>query len=153
MGEGLSETSSTMDERDVNKLEEAIGDVSAVSGDNENHVLDHSGFTTEEVIPPLESILEDLSSDDQPYDRIISAPPGRIGVTFVSYRGHAMVSNVSDDSPLNGWIFPSDIVIAIDEVPVSGMSVRDIVKLMTAKIKCSRHLRVISSHAMKHLTG
>lgn len=48
---------------------------------------------------------------DEPYHRLVSAPPGRIGVSFVEYRGHAMVAEVSEDSPLYGWVFPSDILI------------------------------------------
>ena len=88
----------------------------------------------------------------EPYHRVVSAPPGRIGVTFVDYRGHAMVSDVAHESPLSGWVFPSDILIAIDEVPVSGMRVRDIVKLLTSRKERQRALRVISSHAMNEFT-
>jgi hypothetical protein len=97
---------------------------------------------------------EDMASDDpiEPYQRVLSCPPGRIGVTFVQYRGHAMVSDVSPESPLSGWVFASDILIAIDEVPVSGMRVRDIVKLLTARKDRQRALRVISSHAMNEFT-
>lgn len=91
-------------------------------------------------------------ADEQPYHRVVSAPPGRIGVTFVQYRGHAMVSDVADDSPLSGWVFPSDILIAIDEIPVSGMRVRDIVKVLTTRKDRQRALRVISSHAMNEFT-
>jgi len=90
--------------------------------------------------------------DGQPYHRVVSAPPGRIGVTFVDYRGHAMVSDVAPESPLSGWVFPSDILIAIDEVPVSGMRVRDIIKLLTSRKERQRALRVISSHAMNEFT-
>lgn len=106
---------------------------------------------------PTYSSLNSVSSsppedDDHPYHRVVSAPPGRIGVTFVQFRGHAMVSDVAPDSPLSGWIFPSDILIAIDEVPVSGMRVRDIVKVLTARVERQRALRMISTHAMEELT-
>lgn len=63
-----------------------------------------------------------------------------------------MVSDVAATSPLYGWVFPSDILIAIDEVPVSGMRVRDIVKLLTTRNQRQRALRVISSHAMNEFT-
>ena len=99
----------------------------------------------------IEDTTSDLQEENQPYHRVVSAPPGRIGMTFVSYRGHAMISDVSKDSPLAGWVFPSDILIAIDEVPVSGMRVPDIVKLLTARKERQRALRVISSHAMTEL--
>jgi len=95
---------------------------------------------------------EGIIDEPQPYQRVLSCPPGRIGVTFVQYRGHAMVSDVAPGSPLSGWVFPSDILIAIDEVPVSGMRVRNIVKLLTARKDRQRALRVISSHAMNEFT-
>jgi hypothetical protein len=97
-------------------------------------------------------VTSDGQDDDQPYHRVVSAPPGRIGVTFVEYRGHAMVSDVAPDSPLGGWIFPSDILIAIDELPVSGMRVRDIITVLKDRKDRQRALRVISSHAMNEFT-
>ena len=90
--------------------------------------------------------------DDQPYHRVIAAPPGRIGITFIQYRGHAIVGDVYEDSPLRGWIFPSDILIAIDECPVSGMRVPEIVKLLTARKSNQRALRIISTHEMDDIT-
>lgn len=95
----------------------------------------------------------DGQEDDQPYHRVVSAPPGRIGVTFVEYRGHAMVSDVAPDSPLCGWIFPSDILIAIDELPVSGMRVRAIITVLKDRKDRQRALRVISSHDMNEFTN
>eukprot|EP00977_Amphora_coffeiformis_P005460 scaffold1162_cov170-Amphora_coffeaeformis.AAC.18 len=92
-----------------------------------------------------EQLIED---NDQPYHRVVSAPPGRIGVTFVEYRGHAMVSKVATDSPLTGWMFPSDILIAIDELPVSGMRVRDIIQILRERVDRQRSLRIISRHSM-----
>ena len=99
-------------------------------------------------------LADSVAADaEEPYHRVVSAPSGRIGVTFVEYRGHAMVSDVADDSPLVGWIFPSDILIAIDELPVSGMKVRDIIQVLRDRDERQRALRVISSHAMNDLTN
>jgi len=100
---------------------------------------------------PNDSVASDVQDESQPFHRVVSVPPGRIGMTFVQYRGHAMVSDVYKDSPLAGWVFPSDILIAIDEVPVSGMRVPEIVKLLTARKDRPRALRIISSHAMTEL--
>ena len=83
---------------------------------------------------------------------MVSAPPGRIGVTFVDFRGHAVVSDVAADSPLSGWVHSADILIAIDEIPVSGMRVRDIINVLTTRRDRQRALRVISSHAMNEFT-
>lgn len=95
--------------------------------------------------PKHESSVDEAET---PYHRIVSAPPGKIGISFVEYRGHAMVSSVSDESPLVGWVFPSDVLVAIDDVPVSGLRTREIVKLLTNKIKQQRNLRLVSAVSM-----
>jgi C-terminal processing protease CtpA/Prc len=64
-----------------------------------------------------------------------------------------MVSDVSPDSPLNGWIFPSDIVIAVDEKAVSGLRVREIVDLLKSRKDRQRALRVISSHDLQDIVA
>jgi hypothetical protein len=107
--------------------------------------------TTGSSAPAPES--EDEPAEEEPYHRVVSAPPGRIGVTFVEYRGHAMVSKVGTDSPLAGWMFESDILIAIDELPVSGMPVRDIIGLLRERVDNQRALRIISCHAMDEFTS
>jgi hypothetical protein len=86
----------------------------------------------------------------QPYHRVVAAPPGRLGVTFVEYKGHAMVSDVlgPDQSPLAGFVFPGDILVAVDEVPVTGMPVRDVIQVLRDRGNRQRALRVISSHEM-----
>ncbi len=95
---------------------------------------------------------DDDEAATQPFHRVVTAPPGRLCITFVEYRGHAMVSDVAPESPLVGWIFQSDILIAIDELPVSGMRVRDIIKVLKDRKERPRALRVISSHDMTELT-
>lgn len=99
-----------------------------------------------------QSPKHESSEEELPYHRIVSAPPGKIGISFVEYRGHAMVSNVLDDSPLVGWVFPSDVLVAIDDVPVSGLRTREIVKLLTNRIKQQRNLRMVSAVSMNKLS-
>mmetsp|Transcript_7523 Transcript_7523/g.18505 ORF Transcript_7523/g.18505 Transcript_7523/m.18505 type:complete len:1781 (-) Transcript_7523:305-5647(-) len=118
------------------------------------------GSTGHHRLGQLEATVSDVVDDEynyhhgepHPYHRVVSAPPGRIGVTFVEFRGHAMVSDVAMDSPLAGWVFPSDILIAVDEIPVSGMRVRDIVTILSDRKNRQRAMRVISSHAMNEFT-
>lgn len=91
--------------------------------------------------------------EEHPHQRVVSAPPGKIGITFVEYQGHTVVSNVSEQSPLAGWVFPSDVLVAIDDVPVRGLRTRDIVKLLTDRVGQQRNLRMVSSVAMNDLNG
>ena len=89
---------------------------------------------------------------EHPHQRVVSAPPGKIGITFVEYRGHAVVSHVSEESPLVGWVFPSDVLVAIDDISVNGLNPRDIVRLLTSRARRQRSLRMASSVAMNALT-
>ncbi|KAL7546398.1 hypothetical protein ACHAWF_009736 [Thalassiosira exigua] len=97
------------------------------------------------------SAFKSSDQDGHSYHRVVSAPPGKIGITFVEYRGHCLVSNVLEDSPLVGWVHPSDVLVAIDDVPVSGLRTRDIVKLLTNRVGQQRNLRMVSSVAMNDL--
>ena len=72
----------------------------------------------------------DVEQEQQSYQRIIMAPPGKIGITFVDFGGKAMVSHISDDSPLYGLIFLRDILVAVDECAVTEMQVKDIMKIL-----------------------
>jgi hypothetical protein len=120
----------------------------------------HPDLPPQDIRPPLsESSTSRLQmpsltqEEEEQYHRVVSVPPGKIGITFVQYRGHAMVSDVSPDSPLNGWIFPSDIVIAVDEKAVSGLRVREIVDLLKSRKDRQRALRVISSHDLQDIVA
>lgn len=121
---------------------------SPVPGSSGYHRLGHLETAVSAAIDDQQQQEDSL----QPYHRVVSAPSGRIGVTFVEFRGHAMVSDVASDSPLAGFVFPSDILIAVDEIAVSGMRVRDIVKILSNRKDRQRAMRVISSHAMNEFT-
>lgn len=99
----------------------------------------------------LSAKLAPSPEQDHPYHRLVSAPPGKIGLTFVERRGHCMVSNITSASPLLGYVHPSDILIAVNDIPVSGLRTREIVKLLTEKKDQRRDLRMISSHDMNEL--
>jgi hypothetical protein len=132
------------------------GQLSPVPDNNMHAILDspsRPNFITTERPSGVDMMgANDNNDSNQPYHRVVAAPCGRLGITFVEYRGHAMVSDVSPQSPLVGWIFPSDVLIAIDERPVSGMRVRDIIVLLKERADKPRALRVISSHDMAELT-
>lgn len=114
-----------------------------------------SRVVAEEKTDGYQNHNDDVDEDDNndeitespPYHRIVSAPSGRIGVTFVEYRGHCYVSDIHDDSPLHGFLHESDILIAIDEITVSGMRVRDIIQILKDRqLRPQRLLRVMSSY-------
>jgi len=156
VGSSATGASSQKSGQQQSGLMSAIGSTFGGFLSRRSKIPSHHSLSSEDSPPSEPAFLRQFPPsslhDQQPYHRVVSAPPGRIGVTFVQYRGHAMVSDVAPESPLSGWVFPGDILIAIDEVPVSGMRVRDIVMLLTARKERQRALRVISSHAMTEFT-
>jgi len=103
--------------------------------------------------PMPQTPKRDIVAQGEGFHRVVSAPSGKIGISFVEYRGHALISNVSKNSPLSGWVFVNDVLIAIDDVPVSGLRTRDIAKLLTDRVDQQRNLRVVSAVALKELHG
>ena len=111
--------------------------------DKSPRVSSSSWSPTAFFTPQLNRGQEELKYEDI-YHRVVSAPPGKIGLTFVEYEGNTMVSNVSDSSPLKGWVFPSDVIVAIDDTPVRDLRTRDIVQILTEKKGQQRNLRMFS---------
>jgi hypothetical protein len=162
LGDDLSVGSSAVDDenKDSQRQSGIIGSISGALGllsrrkasPAENEFLGASPTIGRPHTSMPHSPKQETSEDELPYHRIVSAPPGKIGISFVEYRGHAMVSNVSEESPLVGWVFPSDVLIAIDDIPVSGLRTREIVKILTNRVKQQRNLRMVSAVAMNELT-
>ena len=162
LGDDLSVGSSAVDDenKDSQRQSGIIGSISGALGllsrrkasPAENEFLGASPTIGRSHTLMSHTSKQQTSEDELPYHRIVSAPPGKIGISFVEYRGHAMVSNVSEDSPLVGWVFPSDVLIAIDDIPVSGLRTREIVKILTNRVKQQRNLRMVSAVAMNELT-
>lgn len=162
LGDDLSVGSSAVDDenKDSQRQSGIIGSISGALGllsrrkasPAENEFLGASSTIGRPHTSMPHSPKQETSEDELPYHRIVSAPPGKIGISFVEYRGHAMVSNVSEESPLVGWVFPSDVLIAIDDIPVSGLRTREIVKILTNRVKQQRNLRMVSAVAMNELT-
>jgi len=103
-----------------------------------------SSWSPSALFTPQSNHSQEEIRQDDIYHRVVSAPPGKIGLTFVEYEGNTMVSNVSDSSPLSGWVFPSDVLVAIDDTPVRDLRTRDIVQLLTDKKDQQRNLRMYS---------
>jgi hypothetical protein len=66
----------------------------------------NSGSPTSLFLTPQRQSAPGISSyeEEQPYHRVVTAPPGKIGITFVDYRGHCIVSQVAQTSPLASYV-------------------------------------------------
>ena len=111
---------------------------------DENHSTNVSFWSPSAFFTPQPTYKRDELRHDDIHHRVVSVGPGKIGLTFVEYEGNTMVSNVSDSSPLSGWVFPSDVLVAIDDTPVRGLRTRDVVQILTEKKDQQRNLRIYS---------
>jgi len=163
LGDDLSATSSASDCDDENNRQKDKATIwGAFGGLLSTRKLIHSKKQNLNLYGTRTNLLDQITTPSQeaipfsfyspaeqePHHRVVSAPPGTIGLTFVEHRGHAMVSSVSEGSPLSGFVFQGDILIAIDDTPVSGLRTKEIVKLLTTMKDKQRALRMISSHGM-----
>jgi len=159
LGDDLSAASSGDDEED-----ESADDVTADSKQNPSSIMTSisgafggmlSRRKPNEIMPqsPMPKTRMQATQPSEEYHRVVSAPPGKINISFVEYREHTLISHVSKNSPLSGWVFVNDVLIAIDDVPVSGLRTRDIAKLLTDRVDQQRNLRVVSAVALKELHG
>ena len=160
LGDDLSAASSGDDEED-----ESADDVTADSKQNPSSIMGSISGAFGGMLSrrkPNETAVQsqmpqtpkrDTVAQGEGFHRVVSAPPGKIGISFVEYRKHTLISNVSKNSPLSGWVFVNDVLIAIDDVPVSGLRTRDIAKLLTERKDQQRNLRVVSAVALKELHG
>ena len=78
------------------------------------------------------------------YQRVCTAPPGKLGVIIDTTKLGPVVYQVKDGSPLQGVIFPGDRIIAIDEIDTTGMTASNITKIMARKADKERKITVSS---------
>ena len=161
LGDDLSAASSGDDEEDVDSENEVTADskqkpssiMGSISGAFGGMLSRRKPNEIMPQSPMPQTPKRDTIAQGEGFHRVVSAPPGKIGISFVEYQGMPLISVVSKDSPLSGWVFVNDVLIAIDNVPVSGLRTRDIAKLLTDKKDQQRSLRVVSAVALKELYG
>lgn len=76
-----------------------------------------------------------------------TVPAGAIGVTFEERNGQCFVASIADDSILAGKIFINDILIAIDDVPITSLPVTSAMDLLRSRANAPRVLALLSKGA------
>jgi hypothetical protein len=72
------------------------------------------------------------------------APPGKLGIVIDTTLEGPVVHKVNPGSPLEGVVWPGDIIIAIDNVDTRAMSASAITQLMIKTAKQRRKLTILS---------
>jgi len=76
--------------------------------------------------------------------RTVVAPPGKLGIVIDTTLEGPVVHKVNPQSPLEGTLFPGDIIVAIDDVDTRAMSASAITALMVRTANLRRKLTVLS---------
>jgi hypothetical protein len=76
--------------------------------------------------------------------RTIVAPPGKLGIVIDTTLEGPIVHKINPQSPLEGSLFPGDIIVAIDDVDTRAMSASAITALMVRTANLRRTLTVLS---------
>jgi hypothetical protein len=76
--------------------------------------------------------------------RTVIAPPGKLGIVIDTTLEGPVVHKINPQSPLEGTLFPGDIIVAIDDVDTRAMSASAITALMVRTANLRRKLTVLS---------
>lgn len=90
---------------------------------------------------------DDLQSNKTKSNKITRecfAPPGRLGVVIDTTAEGPVVHKVNPGSPLEGIVWPGDIIIAIDDTDTRSLAANDITALMVKNQDQRRKLTILS---------
>ena len=76
--------------------------------------------------------------------REITAPPGKLGVVLNTSEKGPVVQSVAPGSPLEGMVWPGDVVISIDGIKARKMSAASMMEYMKTNLHKSRKLTMMS---------
>jgi hypothetical protein len=76
--------------------------------------------------------------------REITAPPGKLGVVLNTSTKGPVVQSVAPGSPLEGMVWPGDVITSIDGIKTKKMSAASMMEYMQKNLFKSRKLTVIS---------
>jgi C-terminal processing protease CtpA/Prc len=79
--------------------------------------------------------------------REVIAPPGKLGIVIDTTIQGPVVHKVNKNSPLQGILFPGDIITAIDATDTRSMTASAITALMVQTANQQRRLTVVTDES------
>jgi hypothetical protein len=76
--------------------------------------------------------------------REITAPPGKLGLVLTTSDRGPVVQQVAAGSPLEGMVWPGDVIVSIDGIKTKKMSADQMTQYMTTNLFKKRTLTVLS---------
>ena len=62
--------------------------------------------------------------------RRVKAPPGKLGIVIDTSEDGPVVKLVKENSPLEGLVFPDDLIVAVGSTETKGMTGAELTTLM-----------------------
>lgn len=76
--------------------------------------------------------------------REVVAPRGKLGIVTEDSATGVIIHSVKDESPLEGLLFPGDLIEALDSMDISHLSSSSLTKLMVSRSNHERKITVLS---------
>lgn len=95
------------------------------------------------VTAPAPVVTNDFSKSDK-FTRECFAPPGRLGIVIDTTVEGPVIHKVNPGSPLEGIVWPGDIIVAIDDTDTRALSANEITTLMAKNMNQRRKLTILS---------
>ena len=92
--------------------------------------------------PPTEP--KDMFSNSSKFTRECFAPPGRLGIVIDTTVEGPVIHKVNPGSPLEGIVWPGDIIVAIDDTDTRALTANEITALMAKNMHQRRKLTIMS---------
>ena len=110
----------------------------SAAGDTEGNTAARSAEATSVASNTMSSLRQNMVS------RTVTVLPGKLGIVVDTTLEGPVVNKVNDDSPLEGILFPGDLIVAVDDIDTRAMSASAIYALMIRTSKKERKLTVLS---------
>eukprot|EP00978_Attheya_sp_CCMP212_P034037 scaffold140615_cov47-Attheya_sp.AAC.2 len=72
------------------------------------------------------------------------APPGSLGIRIEYDGDHHIITAISAYSPVSGMVHDNDILVALNDVELSGLAPEEVRKIMTEESARTKKLTVLS---------
>ena len=94
--------------------------------------------------PPAEPKDMFSSPNSNKFTRECFAPPGRLGIVIDTTVEGPVIHKVNPGSPLEGIVWPGDIIVAIDDTDTRALTANEITALMAKNMNQRRKLTIVS---------
>jgi len=118
--------------------DDKVSILSPAHSDATTSAPEHVSRDTKPSVADVHSAMENTKPS-----RTVIAPPGKLGLIVDTTAEGPIVHELNPGSPMEGVIFPGDIIVSIDHVDTRAMSAKAISSIMTETANQSRTFTIV----------